>query len=210
MAVRIETLIGAALLLAALPLGAAAQDLARGEALYGLCTQCHGEMGEGDPLALAPSIAGLGEWYVAAQLGNFKNGLRGTHPDDVGGLRMYPMSLSIASEEDIDALAAYVSSLPTPDLEPTVEGDATKGQQYYAPCAACHGAEGQGNQALNAPRLVGTSDWYLVESLEKFKAGIRGGNGASANAVMMRGMALSLADDQAVRDVVAHIQTLSK
>lgn len=212
MAIRIETriLIGAALLLAVLPLPASSQDLARGEQLYGLCTQCHGEAGEGNPMALAPSIAGLGEWYVAAQLRNFKNGLRGTHPDDVGGLRMYPMSLSIATDEDIAALAAYVASLPVPALEPTIQGDAAKGKEYYTPCTACHGPDGQGNQALNAPRLAGSSDWYLVESLKKFKAGIRGGNPGNANAVMMRGMALSLADDQAIRDVVAHIQTLAK
>ena len=47
---------------------AAAQD-ARGAELFGLCSQCHGEQGAGNQLALAPAIAGLPQWYVEAQLG---------------------------------------------------------------------------------------------------------------------------------------------
>jgi len=53
------------------------------------------------------------------------------------------------------------------------------------------------------------SDWYLVTSIDKFKAGIRGTNPRNPMAMTMRGMALSLADDQAVKDVVAHIMTFS-
>ena len=88
-----------------------AEDLeVRGEKLYGLCSQCHGPEGAGNPLSLAPSIAGLSSWYVQAQLENFKKGVRGMHPDDRGGLRMYPMSLALKSQTDIEAVALYVSS----------------------------------------------------------------------------------------------------
>ena len=181
----------------------------RGEKLYGLCTQCHGPEAAGNPLSLAPSIAGLSSWYVQAQLENFKKGVRGMHPDDRGGLRMYPMSLALKSDADIEAVASYVSSLPRANPPQTVEGgDASKGAASYTTCAACHGPDGTGNQALKAPSLVGTSDWYLVESLQKFKTGVRGGNTGNQQAVMMRGMALSLADDQAIKDVVAHIMSL--
>jgi len=54
------------------------------------------------------------------------------------------------------------------------------------------------------------SDWYLVSSLEKFKAGIRGGNPANPNAVMMRGMSNMLTTDQSIKDVVAYISTFNK
>jgi cytochrome c oxidase subunit 2 len=182
----------------------------RGEDLFGLCTQCHGADGAGDPIALAPAIAGLEEWYITAQLKAFKGGLRGLHPEDVGGLRMYPMSRALKTDEDIQAVAKYVSSLPRVTPPQTVEGDAAAGAASWTTCAACHGADGAGNQTMNAPRLAGTSDWYLVEALRKYKAGIRGGNPANTNAVMMRGMAMSLKDDQAIRDVVAHVLTLSK
>jgi cytochrome c oxidase subunit 2 len=188
---------------------ARAEDpLVRGEKLYGLCTQCHGPEAAGDPLSLAPAIAGLPVWYLERQVKNFKQGLRGIHPDDKGGLRMYPMSLALKSDEDIAAVSAYVASLPSAKPPRTVEGDPAKGANSYKTCAACHGPDGKGNQALNAPSLIGSSDWYLVESLRKYKAGVLGGNTDNQNAVMMRGMALSLADEQAIRDVVAHIMTL--
>lgn len=191
-----------------LPLPAFADDN-RGEKLFNLCTQCHGMEGEGMSLSLAPSIAGLGQWYIGSQLRTFKSGARGLHPEDTGGLRMYPMSLSLRTEEDIEAVSAYVASLPRPRPAPELEGgDAAKGATSYAVCVSCHGAQGEGNRELNAPQLVGSNDWYLYEQLKKFKAGVRGGNPKNQNAVIMRGMALSLSDDQAIKDVVAHIMTL--
>jgi cytochrome c oxidase subunit 2 len=193
--------------LAAAP--ALAEDLERGRQVFGLCLQCHGEQGQGNPLALGPAIAGLEEWYVAAQLRNFRNGVRGMHPDDLGGLRMYPMSLSLRSDEDLQAVAAYVASLP--EVKPVslvTGGDPAKGATLYAVCGACHGPDGAGNQAMNAPRLAGTSDWYMLTSLEKYKAGIRGGNPGNPNSVLMRGMAAQLVDEQAMKDVIAHIMTL--
>ena len=63
---------------------------------------------------------------------------------------------------------------------------------------------------MNAPRLRHTSDWYLASTLERYKAGIRGANPKNPNGIMMRGMAMSLADDQAIKDVVAYITTLGR
>ena len=181
----------------------------RGAALFGLCTQCHGSIGQGNELALAPAIAGLSEWYVLGQLQNFRSATRGTHPADVGGLRMHPMSRSIRSDADVEALAAFVANLPTAEPERTISGgDAARGAELYTTCGACHGADGEGNPVTNSPRLTGASDWYLLSSLQKYKAGIRGGNPQNANAVMMRGMAAQLVDDQAMKDVIAYIESL--
>ncbi len=41
-------------------------------------------------------------------------------------------------------------------------GDAATGKALYAVCAACHGAQGEGNQALNSPKLSGQEEWYLI------------------------------------------------
>ena len=202
----------AALLLAAVASAvnpARADDDARGAFLFGDCKQCHGENGGGSRLALAPAIAGLDAWYVQAQILYFQNGGRGDHPQDIPGLRMRPMSRMLRSEDDVKAVAAYVASLPQTKPAPVVEGgDAQKGAALYAVCSNCHGPDGAGNQALNAPRLRGTSDWYLVSALERYKAGIRGTNPKNPSGIMMRGMAMSLADDQAIKDVVAYIATL--
>ena len=76
-------------------------------------------------------------------------------------------------------------------------------------CAACHGQDGKGNEAMNSPPLVGGSDWYYVTQLKNFKAGIRGSNPADTTGVQMRGMSMMLSDDDAIKDVVAHIMTLN-
>lgn len=202
----IRSLLALAALAAVLPGGARA-DAARGKELFQLCAQCHGETGAGNVLYLAPSIAGLGDWYLLGQLKNFKTGVRGTHPEDTGGLRMYPMSQTLKTDEDIQTMAAYVASLPAQKPASSLEGgDATRGAKFYQVCIACHGVDGNGNQAVGSPRLTGQSDWYLLSSLQKLKAGIRG---SYPNAAIMRGMAATLPDEQAMKDVIAHIMTLS-
>lgn len=191
---------------AALP---ASAEEERGKVLYALCTQCHGADGGGDPEALAPGIAGLGEWYVLAQLGKFRAGVRGTHFDDIPGMRMRPMSLTLRSEEDVEAVAAYVASLPPVRHEPRLQGgDPQRGAVLYATCAACHGPNASGNEALFAPSLLHTGDWYLLSSLERFKAGVRGANPLDQTGIMMRPMAMTLADEQAMKDVVAYVTQL--
>ena len=187
-----------------------ADDNSRGEQLYDLCAQCHGPEGGGIQLFLAPAIAGLDEWYVQSQVTLFRSGARGTNWRDVGGLRMHPMSNWLRSDDDVKAVSAYVASLPKLNPPPVVTGGSIEeGKTLYATCAACHGAEGEGDQAKNSPPLVHMSDWYLVSALEKYKEGIRGSNPKNTNAVLMRGMANILTSDQAIKDVVAYITTLN-
>jgi cytochrome c553 len=187
-----------------------AQDTARGEELYKLCEQCHGAAGGGDPVALAPAIGGLPQWFVEAQLEKFRAGGRGTHFDDIAGMRMRPMSMWLHSEADVANVAAYVAGMPKVLPAPTLEGGNPEvGRQKYIPCIACHGVNGEGNQALNAPPLAGMSDWYQLSSLQKFKAGVRGTNPKDTTGMLMRPMSLTLADEQAIRDVIAYIATLT-
>ncbi len=188
-----------------------AQDLERGEVLFALCDQCHGAIGEGMQMALAPPIAGLSDWYIDQQLKKFKTGARGLHPDDVGGLRMYPMSLTLRTDEDIAALAAHVSSLPPTRPELTLPpGDAQKGKARYAPCQGCHGAKAEGREPIG-PSLDKTSDWYFVASMQKYRDGIRPADPKlDPTAMAMVGMARLLPDDQTVLDVYAYIRSLSE
>lgn len=198
----------AAVLAVAVSGAASAEDSARAAELYELCTQCHGAAGEGSPMALAPAIAGLGQWYVELQLDNFRQGYRGLHPDDVGGLRMYPMSQAIRSDQDAKLLAAYVANLPPVTPTPMVDGDPERGKKLYVTCSACHGAKAEGIEAMGGPRLTGTSDWYLLTQLHNYKAGIRGTHPGDAAGARMRPMSLTLVDDQAMKDVVAYITSL--
>jgi cytochrome c oxidase subunit 2 len=122
---------------------------------------------------------------------------------------MRPMALTIQKESDIPAVAAYVASLaPVRPVPTLVGGDAARGAPFYAVCSACHGPEGAGNEALKAPSINHAHDWYLLEQLKKFRAGIRGANPQDDSGILMRPMAMTLPDDQALLDVVAHIGTL--
>ena len=184
---------------------------ARGEQLFEGCATCHGTDGLGNAAIQVPGIAALPDWYVKNQLHKFRSGVRGAHPDDHAGLRMRPMSRMLRTDTDVDAVAAYVSKMPTGARTAHVEGgDATAGQASFALCTACHGQDGMGNETMKAPPIAQLDDWYAVAQLTKFKSGIRGTNPADAEGAQMRPMAMTLADDQAVKNVVAYIQTLKK
>lgn len=150
------------------------------------------------------------DWYIHAQIDKFKAGHRGGDPRDATGMQMRPMTLTLQTPEDVAAVASYVSSLEPVSHEPTITGgDPERGKMLYATCQACHGPDGKGNEALKAPPIVNQYDWYLDLQLHKFKDGIRGANPEDVTGSQMRPMAMTLVDDQAVKDVVAYIETLS-
>ncbi len=188
-----------------------AHEVLPGKELFAACVACHGNEGLGNDTLAAPSIAGLPAWYVEAQLNKFKTGVRGAHPDDLEGLRMRPMSRQMANDAEVKSVAKYVASLTRTPVAPKLKGGvAASGQASYATCLACHGPEGKGNEQLKAPPIAGQADWYLLAQLKKFKAGIRGTNPADTSGATMRPMAMTLADEQAMLNVVAHISTLAK
>ena len=179
--------------------------------LFQLCQQCHGEKALGNQPVNAPSIAGLPQWYIESQLNKFKQGGRGTHFDDLSGMQMRPMAMSLHNDYEIKTVAAYVASLPAKKPEPTMTGgDPNKGKALFAVCVACHQADANGSEALKAPPLTHANDWYMATSLKKFKAGIRGTNPLEQTGALMRPMSQTLVDDQAIADVVAYITTLQK
>ncbi len=187
----------------------AAEENARGRELWQFCQQCHMQDGAGNQLYLAPDIAGLPEWYVFRQLQKFHTGVRGTNFDDLSGMRMRPVGLWLKDEADMKAAAAYVAALPVVEPEPTLSGgDPERGKALYAPCTACHGPDAKGMEVLGSPPLDHQNDWYLLTQLEHIKAGIRGANPNDVQGAQMRPMAMLLADQQAMKDVIAYIMTL--
>lgn len=174
------------------------------------CVACHQADGSGMQLLNSPAIAGLSEKYVAAQIHKYKAGHRGGDPRDATGMQMRAMSILLTSDEDVAAVSKYVASLEGKSRPATLEGgDAERGKMLYMTCQACHGAEGEGNDLLNSPALTNQHDWYFAAQMTKFKDGIRGGNPEDITGSQMRPMAMLLADEQAIKDVAAYIQTLS-
>ena len=186
----------------------AAGDTAAGKPLYAVCAACHGVQGEGNPALNAPKLSGQGDWYLKRQLKYYKQGARGTHDKDVFGKTMAPMVATLGDDAAIDNVVAYIKTLPDNPAPATVKGNAKNGQERYVSCGACHGPDGRGIQATNAPGLKGMSDWYLVTQLKNFKQGIRGAHPKDLYGPQMASMAASLGDDQAINDLVAYINTL--
>jgi cytochrome c oxidase subunit 2 len=87
--------------------------------------------------------------------------------------------------------------------------DVAAGKALFATCAACHGPDAGGNQALNAPRTAGQHGWYVKRQLLAFKDGIRGTAPGDVYGAQMRPMAMTLTTEAAVDNVVAYIATLT-
>lgn len=174
---------------------------------YVFCTVCHGVQLKGNPLIEAPRISRMETWYIERQLHAFKKGWRGQHERDLTGMEMRPMA-EVLTNDDIDAVAAYVHSVDSERPAKTIQGNADIGRAHYASCEACHGANGEGIEALGAPSLTGVNDWYLVTQMKNFRDGIRGGSPEDTYGAQMRAAAQILTDDQAIFDVVSYVTTL--
>ena len=183
-------------------------DLKRGEAKYKVCVACHGADGAGRKVTNAPRIAGQQSWYLTRQLNNFKNGIRGSHVKDITGLQMRPMAMSLISDQDVEDVVVYIGTLKGRVVQSGIAGDAQAGKSSYAVCVTCHGANGEGKEALNAPKIAGLPDWYVVRQLNNFKNGIRGVHAKDIYGQQMRPMAMTLANDEAVRNVTAYLESL--
>lgn len=179
--------------------------------LYDGCVPCHGQNGEGNQDLGAPAIAGLQRWYIKAQLRKFKRGQRGWHVDDIAGKRMQPMARGLSTDQKIDLIAAYVASMPRTSPAPTLQGgNPETGKIYFATCVQCHGPDALGNIDQFGPPLAGASDWYLLTQLQNFKAGVRGTHPEDAMGAKMRPFSMTLPTEQAMKDVIAYIGTLSE
>lgn len=188
--------------------GAPEQGVARGKELFDTCVPCHGDDGAGNQALGAPAIAGLPQWYLEAQLAGFQAGHRGYQPFDTVGIRMKSMSWTLDLEGDNASVAEYVAGMTPAAPAAVLVGDASAGAVTWGTtCAACHGPDGAGNEALRAPPLSGHADWYVVSQLRKFRAGWRGTRSGDVWGAVMRTNALQL-DDAAIANVAAYLQTL--
>ncbi len=206
---RILTSLAAMLLCAAPAL--AQGDAAAGKAQYATCVACHGDQAQGNQALNAPRLNHLEPVYVAAQLVKFRGGVRGGEGATASSRSMAPMAATLADDQAIADVSAYIASLDSPTSEATVQGDAALGGDYYNQfCGACHGAGAVGNTSLNSPRLVGTDDWYLEAQLLAFRSGERGSHPEDTTGKQMRAMAMVLPNEQAVKDVVAYLRSLGE
>jgi cytochrome c oxidase subunit 2 len=141
-------------------------------------------------------------WFTPTKIGRFEILCM-----ELCGLAHYAMRGSVIVESS-DDYAAWVASKPTfADTQSEPKGDAEAGKLLYATCGGCHGQQGEGNVAMNAPKIAGQSAWYMRRQIQNFKSGIRGRHQADIYGQQMAAMSNLLADDAAINNVVAYIRT---
>jgi cytochrome c oxidase cbb3-type subunit 3 len=118
--------------------------MAVGERLFAnYCAQCHGSDGRGSKGF--PNLTD-GDWMYGGShekiMETITLGRQGNMP---------ALAAAVGSTEDVRNLANYVLSLSGSPHDTVA---AQLGKPKFAVCAACHGAEGKGMQAVGAPNLT--------------------------------------------------------
>ena len=172
------------------------------------CQSCHGATLQGNESLKAPLISGLSQWYLYRQMKNYRDGVRGNHPQDIFGQSMR-LSIMNLSDNELRALAEYISTLSVDKQPISIQGDTETGKFVFEHCISCHGEFGEGDQTIGAPRLTGQSDWYLYQQMINFQKDIRGNHQDDLFGKQMKDMA-EMFNDQMLRDVVSYISTIDQ
>ncbi|WP_439107136.1 c-type cytochrome [Congregibacter sp.] len=85
-------------------------DRDAGRAVYQACAACHGTAAEGDEELQAPALAYQDDSYLERQLKNFRDGIRGSHPEDLRGARMADSARDL-DDAAIANVVSYIRSM---------------------------------------------------------------------------------------------------
>lgn len=88
-------------------------DVERGAELYAACAACHGEDGRGNSELDTPTMIGQSGTYLVRQLEHYRQGIRGSQPQDTFGMQMVPVvENGLADTQDSVDVVAYIQTLP--------------------------------------------------------------------------------------------------
>ncbi len=128
--------------------------------------------------------------------------------EELCGVAHFAMRGAVIVDEQDDYDAWVASQMTYAETQAVAAGNADIGRAQYAVCAACHGQQGEGVEALNGPKLTGQSAWYMRNQIHAFKTGLRGSNEDDIYGRQMAPMSMTLANDAALNNVIAYIQSL--
>lgn len=141
-------------------------------------------------------------WLTPTKIGRFE-----ILCEELCGIAHFAMRGAVVVDEPEDFDAWFAQQPTYREISARTAGNAAIGAAQYAVCAACHGQQGEGLAALNAPKIAGQSDWYLRRQLNNYKNGVRGAHQDDLYGRQMAPMAATLFNQEAVDNVVAYIQT---
>jgi mono/diheme cytochrome c family protein len=217
-------------------------EITRGRYLaqgLGHCSACHaprdGWGGASDALALTGGTLPTG-WYAPSLHDAAEAGVQGWAQEDVVRLlgqgrsgshvASGPMAEVVAQSmrhwkaEDLRAMAAYLTSLPTASslkqsrTEPTAANATLGARLYEKHCASCHGEQGQGFQLANGqtayPALAGNRTVNMASAANLAQVVMDGGFGlATPDLPQPFGMPPFLLelDDTALAALLTHLRS---
>lgn len=185
--------------------------------LMGVCATCHGDFGQGGSRGEYPRLAGQSEKYIASQLQSFRARKRINIP-------MFPYTEERElSDDDIHAIAGYLSSIKLPVTPPVfkgdedaltrlrmmekvmiiprIEGDIENGGKIFKKeCASCHAKDGGGRGSF--PMIVGQYSNYLMKQINSYLKGERPHDEDDAIGI------LGKLKDTDIRDILAYLTTI--
>lgn len=126
------------------------------------------------------------------------------------GIAHYAMRGYVVIREEADFNDWLDGQQTWAQLQGRPSGDPVAGKSQYATCATCHGQNGEGNQAMNAPALAGLEPWYIERQIRYYQDGIRGIHKMDPEGKQMAAMAGVLTSEKAIRDVAAYIESLDR
>jgi cytochrome c553 len=161
------------------------------------CSACHGFNGNSRGEAV-PSLAGMAPGYFKKAIEDYAAGRRPS-------AEMEPFAKQVKAL-GVDEIAAFFAAQrrePTPQkLE---RGAAERGRAAATQCAACHGAQGQGDPAKLVPQIAGQPAAYLRNQLLLFKADKR--SPGDAELTKMKAV-LATIPDATLADLAAYYSSL--
>ena len=88
-------------------------------------------------------------------------------------------------------------------------GPAAADSDEFAHCTTCHGADGNGNPAIKAPKLAGMERWYIEAQLAAFRDGWRGTDVLDMPGHEMRPVAAALPNESAMARAAAYVSAFT-
>ena len=167
-----------------------AGDPAKGAELATTCMGCHGIPGYRNayPSYRVPKLGGPNADYLVLALQGYRANSR-QHPT------MQAQAASL-SDEDMQHIAAFLAEQGAAQPGNAVtSGNAARGKEKAAVCAACHGEAGI-STAPNWPNLAGQHRDYLVHSITAYRDTAR-------QDPVMQGQVAALSDED-IRDLAAY------
>ncbi len=128
--------------------------------------------------------------------------------EELCGLAHYTMRGKVVIESR-EKFEAWLAGFPTfEETQYPLNADLAAGKKLYNQCAACHGADGSGNELLNAPNLSILSAAYMARQLRYYRDGVRGAHPQDMPGKQMASMANVAGDEQSERNLLAYIASL--